>query len=89
MDNTKQNIFFLAEAFAEATNRAVSTISRLATGSGQTVANLKLVDDAGQPKHRITTDRAFRALSWFSDNWPDDLEWPEGIERPTNKNEAA
>lgn len=23
-----------------------------------------------------------RAMTWFSANWPADLDWPEGIERP-------
>ena len=23
-----------------------------------------------------------RCMRWLSDNWPDDVAWPEGIERP-------
>jgi hypothetical protein len=28
-------------------------------------------------------------LSWFSENWPGDLEWPRDIPRPRKKKEAA
>ena len=30
----------------------------------------------------LTTRRAARAIQWFSDNWPSDLEWPAEIPRP-------
>lgn len=29
------------------------------------------------------------AMRWFSDNWPDGLDWPEGIPRPPLKEEDA
>jgi len=35
------------------------------------------------------TRTAVRAKNWFSENWPDDLEWPEHVSRPTDKGEAA
>jgi hypothetical protein len=30
----------------------------------------------------IGVRRAQKAIQWFSDNWPDDTEWPASIERP-------
>ena len=30
----------------------------------------------------ITVGRYNAALSWFSANWPDGAEWPEGVPRP-------
>lgn len=30
----------------------------------------------------ITTGTYERAMQWFSDHWPDAVDWPEGIERP-------
>lgn len=65
----------LSEQFAAATGRSVSTVARLATGSGTTVQRLR----AGCA---ITTRRADRALQWLSDNWPADLSWPAEIPRP-------
>lgn len=35
------------------------------------------------------TRTARRAIDWFSDNWPADLEWPAGIERPDQTKGAA
>ncbi len=36
------------------------------------------------------TSTADRAMQWFSDNWPDDLSWPNEIARPPSaKREAA
>jgi hypothetical protein len=36
------------------------------------------------------TKTASRLIGWFSDNWPDDLEWPSNIPRPPkSKREAA
>lgn len=28
-----------------------------------------------------------RAMLWFASNWPEDLAWPEGIERPEPETE--
>jgi hypothetical protein len=31
-----------------------------------------------------------RAIAWFSENWPDGIAWPEGVDRPTKiSGEAA
>ena len=65
----------LASALAKHLNRSVSTVSRLATGSGETIPRL------GRG-HAITTRRAARAIQWFSDHWPADAEWPAAIPRP-------
>lgn len=83
MDRTPEDICRLAEVVAAARKRSVNTVSRLATGSGDTVNRLR----AG---HRITTGRAARALQWLSENWPEGLAWPADIPRPPKaKKEAA
>ncbi|MFN4191857.1 MAG: hypothetical protein ACK4FR_02845 [Tabrizicola sp.] len=55
-----------------------------------------LVRGDGQFFHKLKTGKsctlrtAARVLSWFSDNWPEDLEWPAEIARPPkSKREAA
>ena len=35
------------------------------------------------------TKTADRALQWFDQNWPSDLEWPADIPRPDPKKEVA
>ncbi|MEP4986287.1 MAG: hypothetical protein ABJV68_01095 [Paracoccaceae bacterium] len=36
-----------------------------------------------------TIQTAQRAMVWFSENWPADLEWPADIPRPRKKKDAA
>ena len=83
MNNTIEHICTLCETLARATNRYVSTISRLSTGSGDTVRRLK-------NGRRITTDRAFMSLENLSRMWPQYLPWPADIPRPPcSKDDAA
>lgn len=89
MDNTAQNICTLVEKLAHATNRSPSTISRLITGSGDTIERLKRKGKAGR-HNRITTDRAARSLQRLSDIWDDDRAvWPRDIPRPAQSKGAA
>lgn len=75
MSNTTENLIRLCVLFGEHRRRSLSTVSRLATGSGKTIARLKDGRD-------ITIRRAERILQYLSDRWPDDLEWPDDIPRP-------
>lgn len=76
MDDTARQLVRLCGLFAEYTGRSVSTVSRYATGSGETVARLCR-------GRTITTRRAERAFRFLSENWPAPAEWPDGIPRPT------
>ncbi|MCE2539204.1 MAG: hypothetical protein J4G16_02090 [Acidobacteria bacterium] len=75
MDDTVRRLVALCGIFAESTGRSISTVSRYATGSGETIARLRR-------GHAITTRRAERALRFLSDNWPEPVEWPADIPRP-------
>lgn len=35
-----------------------------------------------EPEIDCRTRTAAKLIAWFDANWPDDLEWPEGIHRP-------
>lgn len=74
-DATAQHLAALIERFAKATNRADSTASRLATGSGDTLSRLR-------SNKRITTVRAAEAFQWLADHWPEGTNWPSDIPRP-------
>ena len=65
----------LCDLFAERTGQSVSTVSRRATGSGDTIARLRR-------GRAITTRRAERAFLFLSENWPASVEWPVHIPRP-------
>ena len=75
MDDTTEWLSRLCAIFAARTRRRLSTVSRLATGSGETIARL----NRGRT---ITIRRAARAFQYLSDHWPDDQEWPTEIPRP-------
>jgi hypothetical protein len=32
---------------------------------------------------------ALKALQWFADNWPEDLDWPKGVYRPEKTRSVA
>lgn len=76
MDDTARQLVKLCDLFAHHTGRSISTVSRYATGSGETVARLCR-------GRTITTRRAERAFRFLSENWPEPAEWPAGIPRPT------
>ncbi len=83
MKNTAEGLVALCEIFAVHTHRSLSTVSRLATGSGETIARL-------QRDCAITTRRAENAFQYLSDHWPSDLAWPSGTPRPDpSEKEAA
>ncbi len=75
MCGTAGRLVSLLRLFATHTGLSVSTVSRLATGSGDTVARL-------QRGGAITTRRLDRTLRFLSDNWPDTVAWPADIPRP-------
>lgn len=75
MDDTVRQLVALCDLFAESTGRSVSTVSRYATGSGETIARLRR-------GHAITTRRAERAFRFLSENWPAPVKWPADIPRP-------
>lgn len=69
MDDTVRRLVTLCEILAEHTGRSISTVSRHATGSGETIARLRR-------GRAITTRRADRALRFLSEHWPEALPWP-------------
>lgn len=73
----------LAEAFAAHRGLTMSTVSTYAANDGKFFGSMK---DGGAS---CTFRRAAKVLQFFSDNWPSDLEWPKGIERPSTKRRAA
>ena len=76
MDRTADYLVALVELFAEHTGRSAGTVSRLATGSGDTIVRLRRGST-------ITSRRMERALRYLSDNWPEDLPWPDRTDEPS------
>ena len=82
MDDTAGRLVALMGRFAKHSGLSVSTVSRHATGSGDTVARL-------QRGGTITIKRFDRAVRFLSDNWPDSLAWPADVPRPLPPRRAS
>lgn len=37
----------------------------------------------------LTTKTLERAMRWLSDNWPEETDWPDGVDRPARTEVAA
>lgn len=69
------NLLVLAKAYATHKNLSLSTVSTYAANAGRFMAN---IEDG-----KSCTLRTYqRVVVWFAANWPADLEWPKGVERP-------
>jgi hypothetical protein len=66
----------VALAFARAHEIELSIVSRRAVGDSRVLPRLR--DGVSAP----TLATADAALSWFSENWPADLDWPADVARP-------
>ena len=66
----------LGRALAAHRGQTLSTISTYAANEGKFLVGL----EAG--KTGCTVRRAASVLQWFSDNWPEDLEWAGRFDRP-------
>jgi len=73
MDQVQQ-LLLLVDAFGRG-KMADATISTRLFNDGKRIGTLRNGGDIG-------TRRLVTAIQWFSDNWPDDAEWPPVIERP-------
>lgn len=75
MSSTSKNLVTLARMLAEHENITHWAVSMRIFKKGNYFARL----EAGTDPQVSTSERA---LNWFSENWPSDLEWPRGIPRP-------
>jgi hypothetical protein len=81
-DTLRAHILSLAAAFEQATGSSWRTIGKVAMNDNTFFVRIGRGDGF--------TIRTFdRILQWFSDNWPENAEWPEGIERPVRTGVAA
>jgi hypothetical protein len=69
------------DAYEAATGLPDSTVSSRVFSDGRKVGHLR-------GKSTITMDRYAEALRWFSANWPEGAEWPQGVSRPSLEDAA-
>lgn len=75
LNSSRDRLLRLASVYAEARGLSLSRVSTLAANDGKLLGRLQVGRDC-------TLGTYDQMLAWFSANWPADLAWPEGVERP-------
>ncbi|WP_035723502.1 hypothetical protein [Fodinicurvata fenggangensis] len=76
------HIIRLADTYCQHTGRSHARVATLAYDQGMFFDRLR--------KGRTCTIATYgKVVQWFSNNWPEDLEWPDDIPRPKPESEAA
>ncbi|MER2535513.1 MAG: hypothetical protein ABTQ31_10170 [Rhizobiaceae bacterium] len=78
----KEQLLLVADRFAEASGIGRKRVSTIVLNGGAKL-------DAIAAGRDLTTGSFERAMLWFSANWPEGLDWPAGVPRPTLVSEAA
>lgn len=73
--STIHHILTCASAFAEARGVSEARVSTLVFNHG---ARIKLLREGADLRMRS----ADAAMQWFSDHWPEGVDWPAGVPRP-------
>ena len=71
----RAQLIALAEAFGAATQRSEARVATMAAKDGKFFRLVR----AGKG---CTVDTYLAIKQWFADNWPAELPWPEGVDRP-------
>jgi hypothetical protein len=72
----RASLVLLVETYARATGRSEARIANLAGRDSRFFERMR----AGKT---CSVDTLHHVLGWFSQNWPGDLAWPEGVARQT------
>lgn len=74
----KDHLVTVAIAYASARGLSLSRVSTIVLGDGKVLARLQSGAD-------LTTSRFEVAMMWFSENWPDGVDWPSNVGRPARR----
>jgi hypothetical protein len=69
------SLMTLIDAYVAATGIADASLSMRVFRDNKKIRSLRHGGD-------ITTSRMDAAVQWFSENWPENLDWPRGVSRP-------
>lgn len=72
----REELISVSDCYAAAMKIGRQRVSTIVLQRGATLQ--KIADGVAD----VTTATFERAMQWFSDNWPDDAAWPDGIARP-------
>jgi hypothetical protein len=74
-----RNLLTVAEAYSAKREVSFSTLGRQAAG------DWRFFDHLREGAKTFTARKYDQVMVWFSNNWPDSVAWPEGIERPVQE----
>ena len=80
--NMRLKILKISDAYCAASGRGRKRVSTIVLGRGSKIDDIANGAD-------LTTKSYEWAMQWFSDNWPEGVDWPSDIPRPVKKLEAA
>ena len=78
----REVLLTLFECYCQRAKLSQARVSTLVFNHGGRIARIRAGRD-------FTVGSYERALRWFSDQWPEELSWPEGIPRPSRAGQAA
>lgn len=73
--NLRDQLISVSDVFCAARQLSRARVSTIVFNAGSTLDRIASGRD-------LATGNFERAMRWFSDNWPADTEWPEGVPRP-------
>jgi hypothetical protein len=69
------NLISLGSAFAGAKKLKLSTVGRMCAGDGRFFSRI-------EEGLTFTAKKYDEVVGWFEANWPDQVDWPETVQRP-------
>ncbi|MDP1866966.1 MAG: hypothetical protein Q8L13_11585 [Bradyrhizobium sp.] len=78
-EELRQNLNRCLAAFMAQRDIGVATVGRLAAG------DWRFFDRLGEAGKTFTARKYDEVIDWFSENWPANAVWPEGVSRPKQK----
>ncbi len=79
---TTDQLVQLAKLYGAHNGLRLSTVSTYAARDGKYFGKLEAGADC-------TLRSATRLVAWFDEHWPDDLQWPRDIPRPSKSRRVA
>jgi hypothetical protein len=73
--NMREQILAVSDRYGSASGIGRKRVSTIVLGRGSKLDDIAIGGD-------LLTAIFERAMQWFSDNWPDAAEWPDGVPRP-------